>query len=540
MIAFLLVCMWGGIYEFSAAFYGAVFAGILFLIYQKRKELRISLNFSTYGIGMLFLCYVCSVLAARDKGTAFLGCLKILSIVLFWMMWMQFSSRRKEELFQAIPHIGTATWGIALPTYAFPELKEHFYIADRLGGVFQYSNTYALFLLSGIIILFFRTKWKRKEKAEVVFLLTGIVFTGSRSVFVLTVIILLFLILKEKEKRLEKLAAAAAAAAAVMICQCVLLHLDIERLGKLTLQSSTLNGRFLYWMDAFPLIFRYPLGLGYMGYYYLQPQFQTGCYVTKFVHNDILQTGLDAGVLAMLVLSALILLNIFTKKNNFRNRLILSVLFLHSLFDFDLQFTSMFCILLMCFPVDGKKMIVLKRNWVRAAGAAACGICLYFSLALGLSYVGKNELSLYMYPYNTSVRLETLYESESQKTAELITEQNGMSADAYEVLVKYAVAGDEYEDILDYTDKMLECAGYESYYYNQAVYYLSFALDRAVRAEDMGTAAAVIERIKEVPERIEERKARTSALAWRINDKPEIELEEEIKTYIEQVEKIQL
>lgn len=540
IIAFLLVCMWGGIYEFSAAFYGAVFAMILFLTYQKRKELQISLNLSTYGIGMLFLCYACSVLAARDKGMAFLGCLKILAVVLFWLMWQQFSAQRREELFQAIPHIGTATLGIALLAYVFPGLKEHFYIADRLGGVFQYSNTYALFLLLGVIVLCYQSKWKWTEKTELILLLIGIVFTGSRSVFVLTAILFLVLLFGRKEKRLEKLVAVGSAAAVVFILQYTVFHLDLERLGKITLDSSTLNGRFLYWMDALPIILRHPFGLGYMGYYYLQPQFQSGYYVTRFVHNDILQIGLDAGVLAMFVLLAFILCNIFTRKNNARNRLLLSVLFLHSLFDFDLQFTSMFCILLMCFPVDDKKVILIKRNWIKAAGAAVFAVCMYFSLALGFSYFGENEMSLKLYPYHTSARLEKLYESGQKEDAEWVVKQNGMFADAYEVLVKCAVEEREYEQALNYTDKMLECAGYESYYYNQAVYYLSFALDKAVRGKDMETAAAVLEKIKEVPVRIEERKARTSALAWRIYDKPEIELEEVIETYINQVSDIQL
>lgn len=51
----------------------------------------------------------------------------------------------------------------------------------------------------------------------------------------------------------------------------------------------------LYWQDAMNLIVRHPMGVGYMNYYFIQPQIQTGYYFTKTVHNDLLQCVMDNG-----------------------------------------------------------------------------------------------------------------------------------------------------------------------------------------------------------------------------------------------------
>ena len=38
-----------------------------------------------------------------------------------------------------------------------------------------------------------------------------------------------------------------------------------------------------------------------MGYFFKQPEFQTGNYVTRYVHNDFLQMGLDNGIISLIV-----------------------------------------------------------------------------------------------------------------------------------------------------------------------------------------------------------------------------------------------
>lgn len=115
-----------------------------------------------------------------------------------------------------------------------------------------------------------------------------------------------------------------------------------------------------------------------------------------------------------------------------------------------------------------------------------------------------------------------------------------MRAPAYEVAIKAALEKGDYIKLLEYTDKMLCCAGYDAYYYNQSVYYLSIALDNTIRAGDIEDAQNILEEIQAIPKKLKERKERASKLAYRINDSPDIELNEEIRNYLEELSGISL
>ena len=82
---------------------------------------------------------------------------------------------------------------------------------------------------------------------------------------------------------------------------------------------------------------------------------------------------------------------------------------------------------------------------------------------------------------------------------------------------------------------MLENAGYQSIYYNQAVYYLSKALDTAVRNDNTADTKIILNKIQDIPEKIQKREQNSSALAYRINDKPSIELESSVEEYLEKL-----
>ena len=129
-------------------------------------------------------------------------------------------------------------------------------------------------------------------------------------------------------------------------------------------------------------------------------------------------------------------------------------------------------------------------------------------------------------------------ENGSAEAADRINGKNGMLASAHEFAARSNIENGQYEDASQQISDMLVCAGYNSYYYNQAVYYLSFCLDMAVRSEDLSSASLILEKIQEIPELIEEKEGQATKFAYRINDKPEIELEEEIENYIEQLSAI--
>ena len=423
--------------------------------------------------------------------------------------------------------------------YFIPQIREYLYSAGRLGGVFQYSNTYALLLLTGLVLLVYRDEKKKTNYIETAILLSGIIWCGSRSVFVLMILAAVFLFFWKKINAKTALIMLAVIIVAV-IAAGFGLGLDMQRLIRLTLNSSTLNGRILYWYDAIKMIVKNPLGLGYMGYFFMQPQFQTGNYVTKYVHNDILQLALDAGIVVAVLFVIVIIKNIFSKKNSTEKRIILAVIVLHSLFDFDLQYLFMFCLLIMCLDTESYRKICIDKICALTIPTAAALASVYFMAALFFEYAGNTKASLALYPYNTFALETEMYSHDSKGDAEKVIRLNGMLPSAYEQAVSGKIDEWEYEQAEEYLSKMIKYAGYDSYYYNQAIYYYSMCLEQAVRQNDMENAKTILEDIKNVPDIIKEKEQSASKFAYRINDKPEIELQDDIEEYIEKMSQIQL
>lgn len=532
-----LLCLWGGIYDFAVMLYGLLFSVILFVWITRAKVLFVPTGVTSIGLAVIYCSSVISSIMANDKGIAIIGSFRVLVLILFWLVWNNLQALEKDKIWNSIPDSAILLTLIAINLHYIPGGDEYFFRAGRLGGVFQYSNTYAVFLLIAFIILCFREERDWKTHMRMGILTGGILFCGSRSVFVLSVCAVIFLTFKKRIGKRTILLLIVFGAVFSLIAL-FFTGLDIGRLLKLTLNSSTLNGRFLYWEDAVRVIIKNPLGLGYMGYYFLQPQFQTGNYVTKFVHNDILQTALDVGVIAAIALCIMIFVNI--RKSEERNRLVLTVLFLHCLFDFDLQFCIMFCLMLMCMD-DTKRMdcqcpVSFLKTICCIAGAAY----VYFAAAFGLFYYGKYKTALALYPANTFAREALMLGGEAEEAADVIIEKNGMLADAYEIAARRHIEKLEYLEGQKDIQRMVTCAGYDIYYYNQAVYYLSMALDQAVRSGDDSLAEGLIKQIQDIPAELEKLKRRTSKLAYRINDKPVFELEDEIENYINRLSEISL
>ena len=554
VLLFCAVGLWGGFYSFTADLWGGIFSALLILLYQRNGSITISFNVTGIGLGLMLCAGVISIFAAVDRGMAGIGVIRVVALVIFWLVWNQIDTEEREGVFSVIPLAGTLWTLLSYGAYVIPSLRENFYRANRLGGPFQYSNAYAVFLLVGLIVLFYdetkRKAWTSLAQAAVLF--SGIIFTGSRSVFVLTAVVLVFLMLRSGMKLRTKLGMIAAAVGLTLGLQLVM-KLDVERLLILTMDSSTLNGRFLYWQDAVSQILRHPFGLGYMGYFYLQPQFQTGNYVTRFVHNDFLQTGLDFGILALVAVALMVVYGIWKQRG--RNRMILVVLMLHALFDFDMQFFVMACLALMCLPLEDAKLAAVSgKKFLLSGCAVGCAVFCYFTMALGLEYFGRYEQALQLYPWNTEARAALLREQGQDKSAVVLAEkliqENGMLADAYEVMLREETqarymlgSGKEGEQdvdqILEYERQMLRCAGYDSYYYNQAVYYLSFALAEASEEGGEKAERAILEEILRIPDVIDEKEGEASELAYKIVDHPEIILEDEILEYLEELKELE-
>lgn len=536
IIIFISICLWGGFFDFTVAFFGCTFSAVLLVLGKKNRVLLIPKGIVTYGLMILLFCSMISVFAAIDKGIAVLGVLRCFVTLLFWILWNNLSGITREQLYHAIPGSGSLATLMAFATYFIPSLQEYFYRADRLGGFFQYSNTYAMFLLICFLIIYVKREWTKFDVAELVILLLGILFTGSRSVFVLTILAVGAATTIGKTKIKNKMLIVFGGIILAVVMQFVF-NLDLERLVKLSLDSSTLNGRFLYWQDAVSVIVKNPLGLGYMGYYYYQPQFQTGNYETMFAHNGILQTALDMGIVAMAAVLVIVISNIISKKNSPLNRGMLLLLLLHTAFDFDMQYSVMIYLALMLMRRADMECYEISLKTFQIPDFVVCTICLFFSVALGMGHFGMYEWSLKLYPWNTQLLEEQMLTDSTtgKENAARIIKENGCLASAYDVSMQIALSEGDYEIAIEYGNEMLKCAGYNAEYYNKAIYFLSYALEDAVNSGETETAQNILDAITNVPEIIEAKEQKATSLAYRINDKPEIRLAEEIDMYVKKI-----
>lgn len=531
LLLIVMVCLWGGYYEFVSAVYNFLFLCGLVFICCKEGKIRIPMHVTTWCLAVIFICYAVAAMRAADKGVALLGLIKIMSVVLFWIFWNNLSERRKTEMFLAVPRVGAAVTAVALVGYFHPYLQHYLYRANRLGGIFQYSNTYALFLLAGLLLLVYKQDWTKEKGIELVILFLGIIFTGSRSVFVLMFLTVTVVLVIRKWKKVL-IIWGCLSVIALAVAQSFL-RLDIGRLLEITLSAETLNMRLLYYKDGIDMILKNPLGLGYMGYYFLQPQFQTGYYTTKFVHNDLLQCALDAGVIAAMALVVMVSVNIFTKRNTEIKRILLILLFLHGMFDFDQQFSVMYCLLLMCMEEsDGDvKWVEAGRIWMRGAVLVLGCVSLYFAVALGAAYGRNYTLALRLYPGNTLAAIPQVKAGDREE-AERVISQNGMTVSAYDIASQAALEARDYQCVLKNVREMLRCSGYYLYYYNHAVYYLRDAWEMAEYVGDEECAEEILDEMLAVPSRLEKLKEKTSVVAYRTAYPPEFELDEDVRVYL--------
>ena len=533
--------LWGGFYEFTAAFFSICLLFVLVICISSKKRIYIACSKEACGIYLLLFLYCVSIFFAKDKGMAVLGVFRILCGCLYLVALSQMEEEKVQKLTGLIPITGCMMVCISAIIYFIPKLEGFLFNAQRLGGTFQYSNTCALYFLLGIIVLCYSSKFQKREGVETGILLIGIILTGSRSVFVLCVLSIIYL-LSTKIMLRKKMLLPICMCSAIVIAGIVVNSAAIARLGKMSWLSSTLVGRILYWQDALSLLAKHPFGLGYMGYFYMQPQIQTGNYTVKYVHNDFLHIGLDAGWIAMAVLVVIVVLSLFSQRIGAMQKHMMVLIALHGAFDFDLQFLSMFYIFIMCINLEAKKEICCSKQLLNVIGVICIGMTGYFTVALGAHYFGAENLSLQLYPCYTEAKKEKIIDvsGDTYKTADELIEKNGMLADAYAVKAGQYIKEGKYKRAMESLDLMLNCAGYNAEYYNQYVLCLSIGLNQAIQENEMKTAQEILECVQSVPERIETREMKTSKLGYMIKDKPKIEVNNEIAEYLDNLSGVSL
>lgn len=516
------------------------FSVVLITKYYKNRKLLLPINLTSVTLLVIVLGYILSCFWAIDSYEAFFGVLKFMPIVPFYLIVSQYDDEKKAGFLDCIPYSGAIMVVISAALKPWYTFRYYFYNGGRMTGLFQYANAFAIFLLVGIIILLLNRRLSVINIVTLIALIVGVFLSGSRTVFVLTVLFVAAISVYKKETRKFALPSFLAILVIVVAAAFISGKTGVAtRFLSTSLAQSSFLGRLLYFKDALPVIIKKPFGLGYLGYYYYQSEFQTGRYIVRYIHNDFLQIFVDIGIIPGVLFAASVLKNLFSKRTPAAYKFVIAAISMHCMLDFDLQYLVNFFILIAAMSFDRKKEIIIKKPWKRTFcffSAVKALVCIYFSVALCLYTFGFSEKSYEMYDKNTEIQIEILRNSTTAQdissAAYDILSHNKNVAMAYDAQARVAQAYGKYEQMIELKKKAVSVARFNAFEYTDFYNLLRESIEASEENGDIRSREVCVEAIKEIPQMIRQTLDETDSLAWKIEEKPNIELDEEKTEYI--------
>lgn len=537
----------GGFHVFVSCIFSIVLLGYLLYLSSKKPGITVRINDTLLAEVVFLLFYLLSCLWAVDSGMAVMGFWKFLPIFPFLLIIMQMDEEQKRELLKTIPLSGCVMVVISFPLHLIPQLKEEFTVAGRLSGFFQYPNSFAIYLLAGLIIVTQYYNSKKVIAVLSVLLVFGIFESGSRIVFAFLILTVMLLFLLSKNKFIKYSSLLILVLGIVLAIIYARFADNYDTVGRFltsSINSSTMLGRLLYYKDALPIILKHPFGLGYMGYYFSQQEFQTGVYSVLYVHNELLQFLLDIGWIPTVLFVVVILESLFSKKTDTCSKLLILIICGHSLFDFDLQFISVFFVLITVLETNkGKaKDIILNFKKVAVAGMMVVLLNVYFGIVSFTQYIGENELAFKIYSFNTTAEIQMLVESndvaKQKEIAENILHRNAKLPIAYSALANYEFSQGNIEKFIEYKNQAIALAPYSYEEYEDFAIKLIEAMGKYNSIGDLQSADFCYTVLINLRDNLGNLKNKTSSLALKIDDKPVFEFSNEINDYINQIKEV--
>lgn len=531
----------GGFFLWTSVLVSLALLAVLLVGLYRRKTITISSSWGFLAPVIITAAYLLTVFWAQDRGMALPGFFKFLPLGLLALAVWQEPAEKRTVALEVIPWSGAVMTVLCVPLSYLPLVDGHLLVNGRQGGLFEYPNTYALFLLLGLVILATRETYRWYHGILALVLLAGIFLSGSRTVFVL--LLLAALVLALARKGVVRIAVLVAVPLTVVAAAAYALAsgntASIGRFLTTSLHSSTLMGRLLYAHDALSVILRHPLGLGYGSYAVMQGSFQTGVYTVQSVHNDLLQLMLDAGWAPAGTVVIAVVKTIFRKGTTLRNRLVLSVLCAHALLDFSMQFLAISAVLVLLLADGSPREVPIKKNDRRFL-TAVCGVlmtgALYFGAVSGLAYLGCHDATLALDGAYTDSLMARMSSEEDLARADdyarRILALNRYAAPAYRVRAAYAYSQGDFQTVIDQQRRAIACAPYDLSAYTDYLDMLSVGVQLYESAGDTASAETCRQQMRQVPALLQATIEKTSPLGWQIADKPALTLPEKYLTML--------
>ena len=525
-------------------FFVAILCVFFFLVRRKKNDENILIDLRIIiPLAIIMLSSFASVFWGISHGDAFYGFMHILTAVVFLAFLNTFSNEEKQDAIGVIPYAALAMIILTAIAYVIPGLKDIVYVNGRMGGPFEYPNTFGLFILIGLYVFvesISLKKWKIKDYIITFVILAGILMTGSRSIFIMTICLSVYILFSLKGVR--KTYSIILAVSMVLAGIYLFITGDVSSIGRFlttSVHSSTFLGRILYDIDAFKMILSRPFGYGYLGYYYIQHFFQSGIYSVRFVHNDWLQIALDYGVISLVAFGYLYGLGLY--RADTRRRVVLLLVGIHMLFDFDLQYFAILMIVLICFSMnqlsDKQKGVIVLRRTPLIKGIANTSLVLFLLTYIWLGVAdfmqshNMREESLYIYPWTADVKLHAIAETNDKEVrnqyAEELVDDVQYVGPAYEVLSEKAMdEGDVYTAMEMRRNSVI----YQKYSIDKYEEYATLLCDiiDTYKDTDKEIVNKALSNLSEIPELINKTESETSAIAYIINDAPEFTMSNEV------------
>lgn len=535
----LILPLFGGYYNFSVLACGVLLLLLLGWTVRRSGALCLPVGAEAWCLYGLCACHLLTVPFAVSPGMAFTGFLRIAVWVLFFVYAASYSREERRQILDAVAYEGAILSLLATAAFLYNGAAGVASRNGRIDGLFQYANTWALFQLICLILLLLKDRRRRIDWAAMAVLVCGIYLSGSRGVFLLFLFMALVWggrsVLKEK-----KILPAALAALGILAMGALAVvfsgGLVLDRLRAITLSSSSLNGRLLYYLDGLQMLLRHPLGVGRGGYLYIQALEQTGVYTLRSIHNEYLQAALDGGIPAGLLLAGLAAALLFRKGAPLRERAVVFAIAAHSFIDFDLHFSAVAFLLLLCGSGGTCRRISLPRRPALISGALLALVFGYFSTAYFMDFTGQAKAAYTMFPADLSLAenyLQTFSTVEqAEPTADRILESTPLSMVAWDCKFGAAARRADLPAMVEAKYRYLRLNRYRGEVYEGFTALLENACAQGSR-EELSRYLTVT---RSVMQQLEEVNHTTSPLAYRIADKPQLDFSGEILERLHQIE----
>ncbi|GEM_PF-1112557 len=462
---FILPFIQGGYFNYAVLGFGVIHSIVLGVVIVSGKfTFRID-GVRLFAIG-LFILNLLNFESAIDIGMQPFGILRNLVPVMVILCYDSFKAIDEKQVnhqvantfiisatFMALIVIGSI---VVLPN---PHVVRSFFIQEsRLGGFFQYANTFGIYIFGAIVLVIYKNPPTRLRRSLLMIFTMMIALSQSRMTFVVLSVYSLILCFFLPKHRKDIFWMGLGFILSQGILYFLLPEFNVYRSYDLDMNASEFQSRLLYYEDGISMIRQRLRGYGYMGYYYTQRFFQTGAtYHVRYIHSSVLQASLDYGILAgglfigqLVFFLNKILQSIRQKKIEKAIGFIgITGFFLHSFADFDVQFIA-YVILLYMLVLIIDDNIAIKSVRLQTAAIYLIGAWVaiftvayaYFLIPAIYTYQGEYEKALEAYPYYTKAMTGWIHEGYNQEEdfdakVQRFVEQNAYYYEGFAFLREY-------------------------------------------------------------------------------------------------------